>query len=514
MYKIDNIQIDPQRREINSAGQVIGVEPKVLDLILILLKHRHRVVSKDELIEWLWDNRAISDDALSSCVKSARRVLGDDGRRQNVIRTIHGRGFRFVADVHMENATLPQQDSALGVDLTLPERASVAVLPFQMIGGDHNSEILTKGLTRDIALGLSRIRSLFVTSHASATRFSLEESDPAAIGQALGVRYLVAGYGTCVGNRMRLTVTVSNTEHGDEILAERFDRTMEDLFALQDDIASTVIAVVDSRIQTAEQLRATGRSIESLDAWGAFHAAMALLSRFDANVADECQALLEHAALLEPHSGHICAAQSYLWWQRAFLEFDNDREGNILRAEDLAGKALMLDPLDPFTHWAKGRVDHLRGDFDQAVQSFAAAIDLNPNFALAHYNLAWSRRLLMQTDAGLQSLDWARRLSPYDPMSFAFTALKSTLHFVQGDMESAVFWGRHAVRQPNCHYHCLASQALIFKAAGEDKQAAEVAQRLRRLKPDYTVEAFLNTTMLTENERPFVVDGFRALGLI
>lgn len=514
MYITNNTYIDSERREVKSDGQGLNVEPKVLDLILLLLKHRHRVVSKDELIEWLWDNRPISDDALSSCVKSARRALGDDGRQQKVIRTIHGRGFRFVGEVTIDSVDLPPKDAALGVDLTIPERASVAVLPFQLISGESRGEILSKGLTRDIALGLSRIHSLFVTSHASATRFSLENDDPASIGLALGVRYLISGYLTCIGNRLRLTVTVSNTEHGDEILAERYDRTIDDLFALQDDIASTIIAAVDSRIQIAEQKRVMDRPIESLDAWGAFHAAMALLNKFDAKVADECQALLEHAAKLEPRSGHICAARSYLWWQRAFLEFDADRVGNLKRAEDLAGEAVMLDPLDPFTHWAKGRVDHLQGDFDQAVQCFVAAIDLNPNFALAHYNLAWSRRLLMETDAGLQSLDLARRLSPYDPMSFAFTALKSTLHFIQGDLEAAVFWGRHAVRQPNCHYHCLASQALIFQAADEHLQAAAIAERLRQLKPDYTVGAFLNTTMLTEDERPFVVNGFRALGII
>ena len=519
MYRLGTLSLNPESREIVADDGVVSVEPLVFDLILVLLRNRHRVVTKDELVDWLWDGRAISDSAMTTCIKAARRVLGDDGKRQAVIRTMHRRGFRFVAEVEdllpaaAETKEI-EADPAYGIDLSLPQRPSVAVLPFQVIGGDPEAETVAKGLVRDITLGLARTRWLFVTAEASARRFGLDAFEPQAIGNSLGVRYLLGGSFFKQGQRIRVTVTVIDALQGGEIWAQRFDRTIDDIFELQDEIASVAVAAADAQINQQERRRAMKRPIEMLDAWGAYHAAIDLLHRFSRENIDKAEHLLDRAAALEPGSGHIFAARSYLWWQRAFLEISDSRADDIARAIDLAREAVSLDPLDAHAHWALGRAELLCSDYDLSIDRFQAAIELNPNFALGHYNLAWARRLTGEADRGWNDLEEARRLSPHDPLSFAFIGLKAALLSVGGNSEEAVSWARRAVRQPHCHYHNLAAQALILLQGGHEAEARELARRVREQRPGYGATDFMRTAMVPERESRFVADGFRRLGLV
>ena len=515
MYRLNGLIVNPQSREIVSGDRTVPVEPLVFDLILSLLRNRHRVVTKDELVDRLWDGRVISDSTLASCVKAARRALGDDGRRQEIIRTMHRRGFRCVADVEerVPATAAGEADPTYGIDLSLPQRPSVAVLPFEIVGSDAHAAAIARGLVRDITLGLARTRWLFVTAEASARRFTLDAFDPQTVGKALGVRYLLSGTFRKQDARLRISVTMIDAVNGNEIWAERFDRGLDGIFELQDEIASIAVAAADAQIARQERGRAMRSPIEMLDAWGAYHAALDLLHRFNRDNGEQAAQLLDRAAALEPASGHICAAKSYLCWLRAFLEISADRADDLARATDFAREAVSLDPLDAQAHWALGRAELISGAQDLAMDRFTTAIDLNPCFAQGHYNRGWARLLRGDIPDGIADLDEARRLSPHDPLSFAFMGLKSALLSRGDDPHAAVDWARRSVRQPHCHYHNLAAQALILWQAGHDEEARDLARQISRQRPGYTAADFMATAMVPQHEAGSVADGFHAIGL-
>ena len=319
-YKIDDIEINVETREIWCQGARVAVEPQVFDLLLFLLENRHRMVCKDELVEIIWGGRAISDGALSSCVKAARRALGDDGQRQCMIRTVHGRGFRFVGPVEtpvenpveapVENPVeapvetpvkeslglVPDNGPRLisGIQLgpagdpathrdpchenhdacgchdhgpqsvegdrapTLSSRPSLALLPFQVQGASNGLGI-AEGLHRDMTVQFARTRWLFVSARASVMALAAKGLEGSEIGSRLGVRYQLDGALFVADERLRITLTLTDAERCCEIWAERFERKVTDIFDLQDQIVEQVVAAVESEIECQERRRALAR---------------------------------------------------------------------------------------------------------------------------------------------------------------------------------------------------------------------------------------------------------------
>jgi TolB-like protein/DNA-binding winged helix-turn-helix (wHTH) protein len=526
-FRIGSFLFDAATREIRSGGAAVPVEPQVFDLLQLLIENRTRVVGKDELVDRIWGGRAISDAALSTCVKAARRALGDDGQRQAVIRTVHRRGFRFVAIVApAEGAAVgmpgpPAADpapvepgaEAYDLDLTLPQRPSIAVMPFRAAGGSERELVMADGLSRDINVRLARTRWLFVTARASAARFAAPEVDPVQIGRLLGVRYLLDGALVADDDRLRLTVTLADVVRGCEIWAERFDRRLEDVFAVQEEIGDTVVAAVESEIELKERQRAMLRPLASLDAWSAYHRASNHLFRFRAEDYDQAEVYLKLAARLDPSSPRVFAGLSFLHWQRAFLELTGDRPGEIARSFDFAHQSVALDPLDPLGHWVLGRAHLLQGEFEQAVGELGAAVELNPNFAIGQYSMAFGLMFDGRSATGFEHLDRARRLSPYDPMTFAFLAQRGAACGLTGDAEKAAEFSRRAVRQPNAHHHVLAIAAWCHGVADRRAEARQLVTELRALRPGYTRDDYFRAFPFRAQQRSIIERAMAKVGL-
>lgn len=524
LYRHHDISIEPAKREVSRSGAPLAVEPKVFDLLVHLVENRERVVTKDELVEAVWQGRAISDATLSSAVKSARRILGDDGRTQSAIRTHHGRGFRFVGAIETttegERAASPavagsQPGDPAGIadiDLSLPDGPSLAVLRFTCQGGAPE-RLLADALANDIAVGLARTRWLFVSSRASAARFDPRAGDPAGIAARLGVRYLLRGTLRAAADRFRLTIALSDAVEGQELWAERYDRPFDDLFEVQDEVSNLVIGAVEFEVDLRERRRAMLLPIASLDAWSAYHQANDLLFRYSPDRFERAENLLNLAARLDPASSRVHAALSFLSWQRAFLGPAEGRADNVLRAADHAQHSLSLDPLNPQGHWALGRAGILNGDFDLAVEHLTAAIDLNPNFAHAQYSLGYSLLLTDRSVEGIGSVERARRISPYDPLSFAFMAAKAQMHLFFGEREAAVTWARRAARQPNAPPHVHAIAAWVHEAAGRHEDGLRYVAQVRRERPGYSATDFFRAIPFTGAHRERVAAAFARLGL-
>src|SRR5262249_34370424 len=275
-FRFSDFEIDVARQELRRGTDLIPIEPQVFDLLLYLVRNRNRIVSREELIDAVWKGRVISEATLSSRVSAVRRVIGDNGNDQPLIRTHHKRGFRFVADV---------KNSALGCEipgaisvrqepapdylearaqvvpvasrpvLTLPDKPSIAVLPFQNRSGDPVQEYFADGLTEDIITGLSRQRWFFVIARNSSFMFKADAVDVRKVANELGVRYVLEGSVRKANGQVRVTAQLIDACKGVNLWADRYDRDLANIFDLQDEITNRVIDSVGSQIIVAEAAR-------------------------------------------------------------------------------------------------------------------------------------------------------------------------------------------------------------------------------------------------------------------
>ena len=532
-YKIEDIEINSATRELRREELRVAVEPKVFDLLLFLIENRSRVVSKRELIETIWGGRVISEAALSSCIKAARRTLGDDGERQRMIRTVHRCGFHFVGPVAVMDAVEPASgesevlpsvmasepcsgsvaaDRTDAIRIALPDQPSLAVLPFD-VRADDGSWLIAEGIQRDITGQFARARWLFVSARASVAVLAARGLAPDEISARLGVRYLLSGAIAVLNGRIRFSLTLTDGARGCEIWAERIERKIDDIFAVQDEIVDLVSGVVETEIENQERRRALQCPVASLDAWSAYHRALHHLFHFKDADCDKAAEYLDLAVRLDPSAPRVFAALSFLHWQRAFFGDGDARALNTMHAFDYAYQAVALDPLDPQGHWMLGRAHYLTGEVDQGLAESRQAIELNPSFALGQYNVALGQAFAGESVEGLTGLDRARRLSPYDPMAFAFSATRAHMLSFTGDVEAAADWADRAVREPNAHYHISAIAAWCNERANRHERALHHVANLKKMRPDYTREDYYRSFPLNDNDRALADEALQRVGL-
>lgn len=529
IYRFASCEIDTSKFEVRRDGARVAVEPQVFDLLLLLVENRDRMVTRDEIIERVWRGRIVSDAAVSSRIKAVRRAIGDDGKAQGLIRTVHRRGIRFLAEVtelpeepsavlagkSAEMAQAPsrlslvhsappsqppaasaitradENDGPAGIDLSLPNRPSLVVLPFHMLSGDESQQVIADALALEIMTGLARTRWLFVISRGTALLFRGPMQDPQTVSQKLGVRYVLQGTIQFHGSRVRIYAALTDAVVGREVWADQFERALDDMFAIQDEISSIICGTVESEIEQSERQRALVTAPASLDAWSAYHRGVWHMFQFTTAGYEEAERLLTYAAKLDPGASRVYAGLSFVHWQRAFLEISDDRKGEIEQATELARHALLLDPRDPQGHWALGRAFLLNQEFDLAIEEIEQSVALNPNFAIGHYSVAFARALASQSTQSEQSVRVARRLSPYDMMSFAMIATQALNATILGRYVEGADLADRAARQANAHYHILAIAAFCNALAGRAERAAHFLSRLALVHPGYRISDYL-----------------------
>jgi TolB-like protein len=261
-YHFEEFAFDTGRRELHRGPDVISIAPQVFDLLEYLIVNRERVVSKDDLVNAIWNGRIVSDAALTTRLNSARAALGDSGEQQRLIKTLPRKGFRFVGAVREERAPA----TALKPTLALPDKPSIAVVPFQNLSGDPEQEYFTDGMVEDIITALSRFKSLFVIARNSSFTYKGKAVDIKQVGRELGVRYVLEGSIRKAGGKVRISGQLIEAATGAHLWADRFDGSLDDIFALQDKVTSSVVGAIAPRLELAEIDRSERKPTESLDA--------------------------------------------------------------------------------------------------------------------------------------------------------------------------------------------------------------------------------------------------------
>lgn len=519
IYRFGHCELDTQRHRLRVGAAEAPVEPKVFDLLCLLAEQGGDLVPREMLVDRVWKGRVVTEAAIDACISRARRAVGDNGRDQRLIATVPRRGLRLVPPVTQGADVTPRPGTAASesrheppADLPLPAWPSVAVLPFERAGDASVHPGAEEALARDVTIALSRIRWLFVTARASVVAQWRDTRDPSRIARALGVRYLLDGCVTFAPRRLSLALSLLDATTGQTVWADRFDHPFDDLPVLQFDVTDRVAAAVESEIERTERRRAMRQPIAELDAWTLFHRAHPHLFRFRGGALDEAQTLLDQAGAIDPASARIAAARSFVHWQRALLGPASGRDRSLDQAFEHAREALSLDPLEPSGHWVLGRAHLLVQNYPAANATLRTAIDLAPNFANGHYAYGNVLQFSGDHDLGVAHLDRACRLSPFDPLMFAYQIAYAGHAAAQGDYETAADYAAKAAAATEAHAFILYMAACCQGLAGRVDAGRRILARLHKQHPDFTEADFWRTFAFPEPLRSLTGKGFDRLG--
>lgn len=505
--------LDVDRRELRRGAEGVAVEPQVFDLLVFLIENRDRVVSKDDLIAAVWGGRIVSESTLTSRINAVRRAVGDSGDEQRLVRTIARKGIRFVGEVRIAD-----NGPALGriepTVLALPDRPAIAVLPFTNMSGEPEQEYFSDGISEDIITALSKLRWFFVISRNSSFTYKGKAVHLKQVAHELGVRYVLEGSVRKDGERVRITAQLNDVAAGSHLWAERYDRSLADVFAVQDEITEAIVAAIEPQLYTAETFRAQRKPPDSMDAWDLVMRALSHYWRVTREDNVVAQALLEKAIRMDPAYGRALGmlATSYMFCAHMGW-MDVTAAAPI--AENAALAAIQADSEDAWAHHALGGVyllAHRR--FEDSLAEYELALRLNPNFSQSqgYYGLAlaYCGRWQEANEAARRAL----RLSPRDPFSAVYAGVAAYAQFIGRNYDEAIRLAREALRQRGdfvgAHRVLTAAAAM----AGQDTLAASALQELRRAQPNISC-AWIAAHMPIRNDadRDHYLDGFRRAGL-
>ena len=519
-FTFDNQTLDTERRELLRDGTAIPVQPQVFDLLVYLVQNRERVVSKEDLIGLVWAGRTVSGSTFTSRVNAARTAIGDSGRDQKLIRTISRKGLRFIGTVqepansNRPAGRLPEKSLERPPSgLPLPDRPAIAVLPFNNMSGEREQEYFSDGISEDIITALSKLRWLFVIARNSSFTYKGKSVHMKQVAEELGVRYLLEGSVRKSGDRVRITAQLNDVATGSHIWAERYDRDLADVFAVQDQITEAIVAAIEPQIYAAENFRARSKPPNSLDAWDLVMRALWHYWRVTRQDNVVAQALLEKAIAIDPRYGQALSVLATSHMSGVHLGWA-DLGSAAPIAERAALAAVEADSEDSWAHNALGSVYFSTRRLDDSLAEFELALQLNPNFSLAqgYYGLALS--YCGRWQEAHEAAQRAIRLSPRDPSSAIYYGIAAYAQFVGRNYQQAIALAREAIRQRGDFTGAYRVLTVAAAMSGQAEAVAAALQELRRAQPNISLAWIADQLpWKLDADREHYLEAFRRAGL-
>lgn len=523
-FLFDDYVLDPERRELTRGPEAVAVGPQVFDLLLYLVQNCEHVVSKDALLDAVWNGRVISESTLTSHINAARKAIGDSGGEQRLIRTVARKGFRFVGEVRevrrpngsgFLQTSAAKPDDAFAHPLALPGKPSIAVLPFVNLSGDPEQEYFTDGVVEDIISALSRIRWLFVIARNSSFTYKGRAVDVKQVSHELGVRYVLEGSVRKLANRVRITGQLIDGTTGGHLWAERFEGTLDDIFELQDQIAESVVGAIAPQLEQAEIERAKRKPTERLDAYDYYLRGMANLHQGTKDSIEEALAQFYHALSLDPEFASACAMAAWCHFWRKVNGWMTDRPHETAEGVRLARRAVKLGRDDAVALTRSGHaLGHLTGDLDGGVALIDRALVLNPNLASAWFLGGYLRAWKGEPDGAAEHFARAMRLSPLDPELYRMQAGMALAHLFAGRFDTASSWAEKAFRHLPSFLMVVGIIAASHALAGRPDEAQRAMDRLRQLDPTLRIATLTDWLPIRRPEDlATFAEGLRRAGL-
>ena len=488
-FRFEDHLLDLDRRELLRGGVCVSIEPQVFDLLEYLLRNRDRVVAKEEMIATVWSGRIVSDSTLDSRINAARKAVGDSGEKQGLIRTYPRKGVRFVGEVQEEPGTPAPETPAtppIAVQQSARGKPCLAVLPFVNLSTDPDQDYFSDGITEDVITELSRNRSLLVVARNSTFAFRNRRVDVREIGRELGADYVVEGSVQRASSRVRVTVQLAETQGGRQIWAERYDRGLQDIFEVQDEITSTIVARLEPEIGIAEQLRSARKPVRAFEAWDYFRLGTQAFYKATVEGNREAQRLFRRAIELDPE---LAQAYGFLSYAIVLSMIYYDAEPDAARLSEataIARKGVELDDRDALVRFMYGRALLVQGAYGEALGELEVALEMNPNLAVVHCGVGDSLAYDGRIAESISYFQTAITLSPHDPFRWAFLSYRALAHLFAGDFDEAELWAKKATRTPHCHYWGFAHRVAALGHLRREADAREAMEELLRMKPDFS----------------------------
>jgi TolB-like protein len=503
IYRFGDHTLDTESLRLTANGEKIAVEPQVFSLLQYLVEHRDRVVSKDEIIEHVWDGRIVSDGTLTSRINSVRRAVRDDGKSQAVIKTFPRRGIRFVAAV--------TEDSVSEATPPLPDKPSIAVLPFENRSDDPQQEYFSDGMAEDLITDISNISGVFVIARNSSFAFKGHAIDVKEIAKKLGVKHIVEGSVRKMRDKLRVNVQLIDAASGGHLWAARYDGDMEDIFQFQDDIREQIVSALKVSLPPTDKALTERKPTNSVEAYDLFLKGRANYHAFGPKHLIEAIKCFERAIEIDPKFDDVYGYLSYchfLGWANFFPDFDNSME----RALDLAERGVALDGSSATALTSLGWMQTILHRYDQSIANFEKAIALAPDNAVNYTFFGQALNFWGDPERGLTTLEKAFDLETNYPGNWEFQLAHSLLLLRQYD-EAVTRLNRAVERIPKS-YIPLVMLAWVYAELDRLDDARDAMKKALEIAPRFSVQqAIEKWPYRIDEDRTRFLDALRKGGL-
>lgn len=437
-------RLDVERRLLFRDGAPVPLRSRGSDILCVLAASPGMVVTKENLMDQVWPGLNVGENTIQVHVSALRKALGEDIGGQRFIVTVPGRGYRFVAGA-AERVHSAEPNAGLG--LALPDKPSIAVMPFQNMSEDREQEYFADGIAEDIITALSRMQWLFVIARNSTFTYKGRSVDIRQVGRDLGVRYVLEGSVRKARNRVRITGQLIDASTGVHLWANSFDSDLANIFELQDRVTASVVSAISPTLEKAEIERAKRKPTESLTAYDCFMRAKACMYRWTREGSDEALCLFKRAREIDPAFACAYSMAAGCYWLRIASGWTSDLEREKAEAAELARRGVRLGENDAVAlAGAAHAFAYVVHDLDTAAVFVERALTLDPNLAAAWACSGAVQAWLGDPDTGIERLTRALRLSPLDPLMPRWLNMIGFAHFIAGRYDEALSWGRRALR--------------------------------------------------------------------
>ena len=491
-YLVGDCEVRPDERRVMTGGEPAVLGARAFDLLVCLIERRDRVVNKSELMELIWPGSVVEENNLTVQVSALRKLLGPQA-----LATVPGRGYRFAMQVRETGLDArPAQAEVTGtadlapapgkIYLPLPDKPSIAVLPFDNLGGDPDQEYFIDGVTEDIITELSRFRSLFVIARNSTFSYKGKAVDVRMVAKELGVRYVVEGSIRRAANRIRVAAQLIDALSGTQLWAEKYDRALEDVFAVQEELTQAIVAAIAPQIESFEFQKVRSVRAGNLNAYEMAMRARDIARRADREAEavshDEALRLASEAVAIDPECGTALGTIAYLHWRQVWAGttlVSNPIEAGLTAAR----RAITIDSGDHMAHLWKGMLLMFSDQHDAGLADLRRAHELNPNDALTLSLLGQYAAGAGDSQMGIRHAKDALRLSPRDALRWSFLNSLAWAHFSAGDYASAADSALQSIGEAPRFYPPHLCLVVSWVGLGETALATSEFRVVRDLAP-------------------------------